>query len=538
MSKKMSYILPVFFLLFSFILLTGCEISPARSDSQEPAFDDNVLVGEVTTLVQFQAVPVRGYGVVAGLPGTGSGECPPALRTELERFISKKIPHDANFNARRFLGSNNTAVVEVIGTIPTLASPEQTFDVRLIPFSRSQTLSLDGGYLYTTELKEMSRFVRYDQFARSLAEAHGQVFRDPFASPDTPLQWYSLGGGIVKNEVKISLAINQPSFKAASIIRNAINERFGSKTATAVSEEEIRLRIPARFHHNKLRFLQMIRSIYLSNDPENRYQKRDDFLRDLVEQDNKYPAEIALEAFGKNVVQPLKSLLSSSDPAVRFHAARCLLYIGDENGFNALRETAMDPSSPYRIDSIKAFEAVSGSKPVENVLVQLVADPDIQIRIAACDQLLNMNSFSVKRMIVADSFVIDTVFSAGPKAVYVFCQKAPRIVLFGSPIRCSENMFIQSDDGTVTINALPGSKYLSVSRKHPNRPRVIGPIKSTRDLASLIRILGESSEIENRITYPGLSIPYMNICQLLKKICDNEAVAASFYVGPLAQISY
>lgn len=531
--NKYLFITTAVLLLLS--LFTGCNNSQ-KAPEPKAAFDDNVTVSSLTTLVQYEAVPVRGYGIVAGLPGTGSPECPPALREELERFISKQIPNSRGFNARRFLDSSDTAVVEIAGTIPPLAMPGETFDVRLVPFSRSQTLSLDGGFLYTTELKEMSRFVRYDQFSKTMAEAHGQVFRDPFAAEGEARQWHLLGGGIVKNQVSISLAINKPDFAAAGTIRDRINERFGAKTANAVSSAEIRISIPRSYMHNKLRFLQMVQSLYLSEDNRLRSEKIASLVRDLQEQENKYPAEISLEAIGKPSLDALAPLLQSPDAATRLHAARCMLHIGDLRAMDVLNRIAQDPQNPYRKVAVEAFSAAAGSRHRESILVQFLADSDIEVRLAACDQLLKMNHFAVKRMVVADSFVIDQVLCAGEKAIYVSRKDVPRIVLFGSPIRCDANVFLQSDDGSVTLNALPDQKYISVSRQHPHRPRVIGPVPSSRELSSLVRTLGESSEIKDRAVQPGLSIPYLEIISLLKKMCQNNAVAATFTAGPMTEV--
>lgn len=521
-------------LLFSLFLFAGCN-QPAQTEDQ-PAFNTDIAVGDLTTLVQSDAVTVQGYGVVAGLAGTGSPECPPVLREELERFISKQIPQTAGFNARQFLNSSNTAVVEVVGTIPTLAFPRETFDVKLVPFSRSQTLSLEGGFLYTTELKEQSRFVRYDQFSKTLAEAHGQVFQDPFSDSDESKQWGLLGGATVKNPVTISLAINQPSFAAANTIRNRINERFGAKTAQAVSSGEIRITIPSRYLYNKIRFLQMIQSLYLSEDSFRRSEKINELVTGLAQQENKYPFEVALESIGKPALDALAPLLSSPDAATRFHAARCMLHIGDSRAFPVLSQIAFDLHSPYRMETMNAFSAASGRKQAENILVQLLADSDMEVRLAACDQLLRMNSFAVKREVIADSFVVDQVVCAGQNAVYVSRQDAPRIVLFGSPIRCAPNLFVQSDDGSVTLNATPDDKYISVSRRHPRRPRVVGPILSSREAASLIRTLGESSEVGEKAVQPGLSIPYTEVISLLKKMCESNMIPARFHAGPVTEV--
>lgn len=528
------YLFAVLTLSFLLLALTGC--GPQVKKVEEKPLDlTNETVGSLASLVRFSAIPVRGYGLVAGLAGTGSSECPPELREEMERYIATRMPKTKGFSARRFLNSPNTAVVEIIGTIPPMAEPGETFDVRLIPFSPSNTVSLDGGYLYTAELKEMSRFIRFDQYTKTVAEAHGQVFRAPMADPDQAPAWYLLGGGIVKTEIKNSLAIRNPDFRTANLLRNRINERFRPDTARAVSNAEIRIQIPKEYQHNRLRFLEMILSLPMSEDFSGQSLRIESLIRDLQQQSDKYPAELALEAIGKPVLDALEPLLKSPDAATRFHAARCMLYIGDRRGFAAVSEVARDLQSRYRLEAIEAFAAVSNRKQVENVLTLLLADSDINVRLAACDQLLRIGSPAVKRIVVADSFVVDQVFCAGDKAVYVSRKEVPRIVLFGSPIRTVDNLFAQSDDGSIILNAKPEDRYISVSRKHPLRPRVIGPVLSGRELSSLIRTLGEQSEIEDRAVQPGLAIPYTEIAALLDKMCRGQVVDARFFVGPMTQ---
>ena len=142
------------------VMVTGCGQKTVKPEIEKPIKLD-ITVGSLGRLYQQNAVPVHGYGIVAGLAGTGSAECPPALRPELIKYIWKQMPKNISIDAGKFIDSSNTAVVEIVGVIPPLASKGDHFDVKVQAFSRSQTTSLTGGRLYTVELKEAASFVGF-----------------------------------------------------------------------------------------------------------------------------------------------------------------------------------------------------------------------------------------------------------------------------------------------------------------------------------------------------------------------------------------
>ena len=74
------------------------------------------------------------------------------------------------------INSPNTAVVEIFGTIPTLAAKGEPFDLLIAPLPGTQTTSLAGGRLYTTELSALERFFGYGQYSKTVALGSGPVF--------------------------------------------------------------------------------------------------------------------------------------------------------------------------------------------------------------------------------------------------------------------------------------------------------------------------------------------------------------------------
>ena len=512
-------------------LLTSCATPPEATPPAPAGFD--TTIANLARVVESPAVAVRGYGIVAGLYGTGSAECPPELRGELEKYIWQQLPQAGTINPRRFIESLDTAVVEVLGVIPPMAAAGQGFDIIVRPLSGTQTTSLNGGHLYTTDLKEMSRFTQFNQYAKTVARAQGPIFTDRSSVSDTP-SWFVLGGGYPLSDVTISLMLNPPDYLAAGAIRNRINERFGPKASNAVSAGEVLLFIPEAYRHDKPRFSAMIRQLYLADQAVLRQRHIDTLIGQLKTAEDKFIAEISLEAIGKLAVDDLSPLLKSEDAAVRFHAARCLSNIGDGRSLPVLREFVFDPQSPYRRDAIRTIGRNARLSDAEPILLRALSEDSMELRLAAYETALAAKSASIQRTLVAKDFYVDRVLCDGPKVIYALRKDRPGVILFGSPLRCKDNIFLRSDDGEVTLNARPGDKHIAVSRTHPGRPRIVGPLASGFEITQLIRALAESPEQQQGTTaLPGLALPYCQIIQVLEKLCKTEAVDARYEQSPL-----
>lgn len=349
--------------------------------------------------------------------------------------------------------------------------------------------------------------------------------------------WHVLGGAKPMQGSKISLIVERPDFLITNAIRNRINERFRSKTATPLSVEEIVIQVPSEYLDDKERFLKMVLSLQLGDHPDLRQARIDELIQNLINQPDKTRTEIALEAIGRSAMDTVAILLEHPDEAVRFHASRCMLNAGDNRAIRPLRDILLNPASPFRVLAIEALGRNATRSDARAIVTTALNDSDIQVRLAAYEALLRMNSSAISRKIIGGDIVVDSVVCPGPKIIYAYQQKTPRIVLFGSPIYCNNNLFVQSDDGSVTINAKEGDKFVSVSRRHPQRPRVIGPLSAGFEVSNLVQALGEQAETQKRSkARPGLAISYAKILPLLEKMCNNNAIAATFIAGPPAAV--
>ncbi|MDH3583173.1 MAG: flagellar basal body P-ring protein FlgI, partial [Phycisphaerae bacterium] len=180
------------------VVLGGCNGDPVRVPARPappppptyrgPAFLHGTI-GSVASLRGYLPVLVSGYGLVAGLDDTGSIDCPPALRGWLlnemaKRGFGRESLGFGQLTPEQVLASRSTAVVLVQGIIPPGAPADQRIDILVTALPQTQTTSLEGGVLYTTDLRVEGANVNRPSFG-AIARARGPIFLDPAARPDT-----------------------------------------------------------------------------------------------------------------------------------------------------------------------------------------------------------------------------------------------------------------------------------------------------------------------------------------------------------------
>jgi hypothetical protein len=523
-------------ILVAVFFISGCG-KPTKI-SQEPSkpapkIDTGATIGSLAEVFSSELIPVEGYGLVGGLSGTGSAECPAPIREYLKRYVLQQLGDD-KVKIDELISSPDTAVVLVQGVMPTSGQKNQFFDLMVTALPGTQTTSLEGGWLYGTELKAVGGF---GMAVKALAAAQGPVFIDTLSPEETDKKTgYILGGGTVLSEYNINLGLRQPDYKNASLITNKLNGRFGSGTARAVSPSQIELTLPSTYKKQRQRFASIVKAIYLTETPEATKERINTFVRKLAASEDKYSSEIALEALGKESISKVSALLNSSEERVRLGAARCLLNLGNDDGLNALRKIASDKDSAYRIEALDAITTSASRNDAIAISRNLLRDSDSNIRLAAYENLRKLDDIAVSQKLIARSFYLERIAQTEYKGIFVSRSGQPRIVLFGAPIYCDDNIFVQSADGSITINAPPGEKYVSIIRKHPKRPSVMVQLKSSFELGDIIQTLCEEPLKKTEEGHRGLNVSYAEAIALLKQMCDKGAVDAEFIAGPLPKI--
>jgi hypothetical protein len=494
-------------------------------------------IGSLTDVIVPQAMAVEGYSVVGGLRRTGSGECPPQIRAYLKRYIQKELASSSrpvDLDIDKYLGSTETAVVHVEAVIPAMPRKNQYFDVKVTALPGTQTTSLEGGVLFSTELKTPGSFgISTDV----LADAEGPIYTDKIVPAEAdPKIGYVLGGGKVLSEYRIILALHNPGFRMANSIRNRLNGRFGDGTARAVLPSRVEVMVPANYKKRRQRFVSLLKATYLTQEPQATAERIKVLVGQLADSEDTYDSEIGLEAIGNPSLASLSKLLNSTDERVRLHAARCMLNLGSDLGLAALRQIAMDTNSSYRLEALEAIAAGAGQSDAASVARRLLRDDDFKVALAAFEDLRQLDDIGITEDFVGRSFYLEQTAQTDHRIVYVTRSGQPQIVLFGAPLRCHSDIFVESADGAITVNAPSGSDYVTVMRKHPMRPGVIVRLNSSFDLGDVIKTLcGEPPTQEDK-SRGGLGVPYAEAVALLKRMCDKGAVQAQFRAGNLPEI--
>ena len=278
-------------------LVPGCESvekappqpTASRASRAIPLDVARIMRGTVASeavLVGYQPVVVRGYGLVVNLAGTGSRDIPPTLRAHMlaemaRRGIGSATAGLDHIKPEAMLDSPNTAIVIVEAVLPPgavgkevrrgLILPGTTFDVRVYADPRTGTTSLEGGTLYTTELRP-GPLTTGGRQAFTLAEARGPIFINPFADPDAMERdtidrrtGVILGGGEATRDNPIKLRLATPSHARAEILQSSINAYFprepGQKddTARGESDESIAITVPPSYRENPDEFVELLR---------------------------------------------------------------------------------------------------------------------------------------------------------------------------------------------------------------------------------------------------------------------------------------
>ena len=520
------------------VFLPGCEESVKIEEPNQPKqnLDPYATVGSLSGVIAFRPISVKGIGLVMLPSETGSSECPPYVREYLKQYILSRTLGKTPLSAEGLINSKKTAVVMVEGLIPAGAMDGDIFDVKVTSLPNTQTTSLSGGKLFTTDMHIVVPSAPDIGTSKAMAVTAGTVFVDKIDTIDADLNTgYILAGGKVIQPQKIVLALFEPSYKIMGLIRNRINERFGGEVANAVSDSVIYLSVPNAFRQQKEKFITLVNALYLAPNTLSQEEQIDKQIENLRLQVDKRQAEISLEAIGKSSLSKLERLLSSSEAGIRLSAAKCMLNIGGGKGeLNVLRDIAQDKDSAYRIEAINAVGTAAKRKDVVALMSRLLQDDNFEIRFAAYKYLREFDNIMISRTIIAGDFYVEEVYQTTKKVIFASRSSTPRIALFGSPINCQEDVFIESDDGRIIINAQKDDKYMSVMRKNPVTGELIGPLKCRYEVGDLVRTLGAPLVVDKQKNQrPGLEIPYSDILVILKKMCQKGVIKADFIISDL-----
>jgi flagellar basal body P-ring protein FlgI len=502
-------------------------------------------IGAYTYYEGLRPMRVRGYGLVVGLGKNGSRDCPPRVRERLvenmykrERFPGSVIGVE-DITPERLIDDIDTAVVIVQGEIPPAASKGDRFDVAVAALPGTQTKSLCGGRLYTTELQVFrSTSPTTSISGQVLAHASGPIFLNPFsgdeaATRSNPLEGIVIGGGEAIRDRRVRLVLTEPSYQRARQIQDRINAQFtGARfIADAISPSFIRLDIPPKYEGDAAHFLALVRAVYLSSDPRFQAIRTRMLAEELVHPTAPHEQiSLAFEGLERAASPVLNELYTHPKDHVSFHAAAAGLRLGDHIACDAMILQAQSPTSEYRFQAIRALGGAQGMGGAAIALRKLLHDKDPRVQIAAYEALLQRRDPTIQSTRLAgDNFFLDQVQALGSgDFIYVKRGDSRRIALFGRELRCSPPIFYRAPDGSITINAESGDEKLTILRVVVASGATSSPIDAPLELPALIELMGRDADIGLNGQVTGLGLDYTTVVRTLYHLTEDHSINARF----------
>lgn len=568
MAKRILFAVTMLFCLAG--VFSSCIFAPTSTSAPArpaPGWNSSLLndtVGAIADLGGLQWISVRGYGLVRGLAGTGSRECPEPILDIIQngfrgRTRADGTAHYDKIDVRSLIGKLSTAVVVVEGRIPEAAAAGDRIDLNISALPNTQTTSLAGGELLVCELaievpSATGASIRRSPMAIAAYPEPMPVFVNPFSKVDSAKQPVSLrsarviGGGRVMRTRPLALVLRLPggSYRLVRQITQRLNFRFPSSpdelpTAEAQSANTIKLIIPREYHTRPRHFLMLVLHTYVNADPAYMTERSKQLIGELSNPKSQADRiTAALESIGNSILPDLQEAYESADPRVAFHTASVGALLNDLGALELLGRIASDDGSPYQLQAASVLAQLPDPYRANQFLRTLLDSSNPLVRIRAYEGL-SRNADPSVRQVQFDrpaEFTLDLALSKGPPLIYVQTSKQPRIVLFGQPPRCQAPLFYLSRDGLLTISANPPSQQdandqakpsgqLTLLRRTPSGD--IGMrLESAPDLVSLIRTLGSDVEPDYEGVHHGLGMNYSQVVEALYGLWQNKDIAAGF----------
>jgi len=503
-------------------------------------------VAEFTYVEGWQPLNVRGYGLVTGLAGQGSRNCPPTVRERIAKEIRRRRAanplRDTHLPpAEKLIDSLDTAVVQVEGRIPPGAAKKRVFDV-FVRAVDPDTRSIAEGYLQPCDLH-----IYTDQGpagtieGRIWARAAGTVFINPFAGETRsatnvdPREGIVIGGGWNLKPRTLSLVSVIESYGIVRQIRDTINRRFPADepVADAINPTHVTLTVPPAFRGRELRFIEIVRHLPLTNI-QAELEARAKWLASELTQPEAPVNEIALclEGLGQLSLPMLQPLYTHPRPAVNYSAARTGLRLGDGLALDIVAQHAKDPRSPFRRQAIRELGECTKKRLAAGTLHELLADPDPRIQVEAYEALRKADPGAIWQVSVGrnpPNFLLEMTPSDGEPVIYARRTGIRRIALIGGDrMVCHPPLLYAEEHKPVLLSAKQGDLSVSILRRDRNGKVVLGPIRGPLAVPALVRLLGENFERNHEGKFVGLALDYAVILDVLYELARSNAINARF----------
>ena len=454
------------------------------------------------------------------------------------RFGSKNQPGFENLSPESVLRDPRVAVVRVDCFIPPGATKDQRVDAYVSALPDSNTTSLAGGALYTTDLvKNGANTVNPGSGIDILANARGYVFVNPTyvldAKPEDLAERRSLtsgmilNGGRVNQERPIGLRVRAAESRLSRMTEKRLDQLFGSdEIASAKDEAQVFVNMPAKYRGDWEHFAGIVLHTFYEADSVFVVAKAKQLAIEAVKPDSEkvmLDISYAIESLGKAAIPQVESLLSNPRPEVSFAVARAVAWLGDGAAEAALVAIARDLKNPFRVRAVETLAALPMTPAINMTLHDLVSAPDALVRIEAYKGLIrNDATSSVYSKTIGEKFILDIVESDGPPLIYATRTGNARIAFIGSPSKLLMPTFFTAMNDEFSISDdVENKNLLSIFyRGDPGNPvRQL----TTPDLAEIVARLGG----EGIPGAPRLDFSYGEIVALLGKLADDKKLVSA-----------
>jgi Flagellar P-ring protein len=479
-------------------------------------------VASETLVTGFAPTVVRGYGLVVGLNGNGSRLMPADVRAHIleemrRRGVGNPAMNMPELSPERLLDTEDCAVVVVEGVIPPGAPKDTNFDVRVFAVRGTGTTSLEGGRLWTTDLRP-GPLVTGNRQARALARASGDIFINPFVEPSATrrdsvnrLSGRILNGGSVDDDMLLRLRMATTSHARATTIQSAINSLFPKErgqrddTAQGRSGDAIDITVPPSWHDRPEEFVELVQHTpMLIEAPEQTamYVRRALLAAPGMAQ----AASWRWRAIGKKAVPMFQDLYTYPEEQVRMAALVAGAKLNDPLTVQPLVEMASNTQAAdakNRLVAIDLLTTMGRNPAIDLGLRPLLDDPDVDVRLATFDALAARLDPLISVLNVDGRFDLMVVPSTRPM-IYIAQTGQPKIVVFGDTLAVADTMTFSAWSNRLMMKSDPGDEKIQVFWR-PTEGAAPELKRVGHELADIIPFFGHQTTIERPAAGLGLS---------------------------------
>ena len=495
----------------------------ARANTTNVVLDvDPIMRGTVaseTLLVGFAPVVVRGYGLVVGLRGTGGRLMPAEVRAMMVQELARRgignPGSGLDVTPEAMLNSPDTAVVVIEGVIPPGATKDTKFDLRVSALPGTDVSSLEGGRLYTSDLRPGPLLIGSRQ-AQILASAKGNIFINPFVEPGATnkdainrLVGRILDGGTVSKDIPLKLKLATSSHTRSRTIQSAINSTFPrepkqkNETARGENADSIEITVPPSFDSRTEEFIELIRHVPLDTSATEVTALA--VRKALIA--NPGSARDAMwrfRALGKRALPVLQDLYSYGEEDPRMAALDAGAALDDALAALPLVEMAKSGSINNRIRAIALLGKFGFNPDINLGLRPLLDDADPDVRLATYETLVKRKDPAVRMLDIDGKFDVALIPSR-QKMIYVAQSGRPTIAIFGDDTEVNRPLTHSAWGNRLMIKADEGDDQLQVFYRSTNDARAEIQLVDPH-LSELIPFFGHQISVEKPL--PGIGLSY------------------------------